>query len=184
MYDLLDMQHCALQSLATAPEAPVFQMTIRSWVKYVSIRHLLIPGLLSFCAHPVFALDQGSGLPVDQTAVSVPGSEVFLKYCAGCHGFDGFAEYEHAPSFSMGERLHKSDPELLRSVVDGRHAMPYWENKLTDEMALAAIAYLRVMEQRHRSGLPPREEPLPDMHYKFKPVGEDDDYWLRREQAE
>jgi mono/diheme cytochrome c family protein len=117
----------------------------------------------------------------DITARAIAGSEVFLKYCAGCHGFDGFAEYELAPSFSMGDRLHKSDEELLRSILAGKHAMPYWQNKLSIDMFRSAIAYLRVMQQRYNSGLSPREEPIPEMHFKFNPVGEDEDYWQNRD---
>ena len=124
---------------------------------------------------------QANVLAEDETAQAITGSEVFLKYCAGCHGFDGFAVYEQAPSFSMGERLHKSDEELIRSVLAGKHAMPYWENKLSNDMFRSAIAYLRVMQQRYSSGLSPREEPIPDMHYKFSPVGEDEEYWQNRE---
>jgi len=108
------------------------------------------------------------------------GADVFMRYCAGCHGFDGFAAYPYAPSFSMGQRLHKSDPELLRSVLSGRHAMPYWQNKLSIDMLQRAIAYLRIMDQRYSSGLPPREQPLPELHYKFNPVGEEEDYWMWR----
>lgn len=108
------------------------------------------------------------------------GARIFLTFCSGCHGMDGFATYEHAPSFSMGDRLHKSDEELLRSVLDGKHAMPYWQNKLSIGEFRSAIAYLRVIAQRFSSGLPPREEPLPDIHYKFNPVGEDEDYWQNR----
>jgi mono/diheme cytochrome c family protein len=117
----------------------------------------------------------------DATGVARTGSDIFLKYCAGCHGFDGFAEYELAPSFSIGERLHNTDQELLRSVLAGKHAMPHWENKLNQDMILRAISYLRVMEQRYSSGLSPRDEPIPETHYKFNPVGEDEDYWLNRE---
>ena len=124
---------------------------------------------------------QANVLAEDETAQAITGSEVFLKYCAGCHGFDGFAVYEQAPSFSMGERLHKSDEELLRSVLAGKHAMPYWQDKLSNDMFRSAIAYLRVMQQRYSSGLSPREEPIPDMHYKFSPVGEDEEYWQNRE---
>ena len=117
----------------------------------------------------------------DKTAQAVTGSEVFLRYCAGCHGFDGFAVFEQAPSFSMGDRLHKRDEELLRSVLAGKHAMPYWQDKLSNDMFRSAIAYLRVMQQRYSSGLSPREEPIPEMHYKFNPVGEDEDYWQNRD---
>ena len=108
------------------------------------------------------------------------GADVFLRYCAGCHGFDGFAEYPYAPSFSMGERLQKSDQELLQGVLEGRHAMPYWRDKLSIELFRRAIAYLRTMDQRYRSGLQPREKPLPETYYKFNPVGEEEHYWEYR----
>jgi cytochrome c5 len=124
---------------------------------------------------------QANVLAEDKTAQAITGSEVFLRYCAGCHGFDGFAVYEQAPSFSMGDRLHKSDEELLRSVLAGKHAMPYWQDKLSNDMFRSAIAYLRVMQQRYSSGLSPREQPVPEMHYKFNPVGEDEDYWQNRD---
>lgn len=116
----------------------------------------------------------------DRGGPGLTGADVFMRYCAGCHGFDGFAEYPLAPSFSMGQRLHKSDPELLRSVLSGRHAMPYWQNKLSIDMLQRAIVYLRIMDERYRSGLPPREQPLPEMHYKFNPVGEEEHYWQYR----
>ena len=81
----------------------------------------------------------------------------------------------------MGDRLHKSDDELLSSVLRGRHGMPYWNGKLTLTMYRDAIAYLRVMADRYQSGLPPREEPLPDYLYQFMPVGEPDHYWETRD---
>jgi len=118
---------------------------------------------------------QANIFAANEAGRALTGSDIFLKYCAGCHGFDGFAKYEHAPSFSMGERLHKNDQELLRSVIDGRHAMPYWEYKLTRDMLRSAIAYIRIMDQRYRSGLPSREEPIPETHYRFNPVGEGED---------
>lgn len=134
----------------------------------------ILLGLVFFFSYQLSAL-AGNG-----TGQALTGSDIFLKYCAGCHGFDGFAEYEFAPSFSMGDRLYRSDEELLRSVIAGRHAMPYWKHKLSIDMLRSAIAYLRVMQQRHSSGLPPREEPIPETYYRFNPVGEDEDYWLNR----
>ena len=52
------------------------------------------------------------------------GGRTFQMFCAGCHGQDGLAVYEHAPSFSMGEHLQKDDRELLQSVIKGtgKHA--------------------------------------------------------------
>ncbi len=136
---------------------------------------------LPLCVGSVAFADNHTGAGSGSTQ-TVVGAEVFLKYCAGCHGENGFADYEHAPSFSMGERLHKRDSELLTSILRGKHGMPYWENKLSVDMFRSAIAYLRVMEQRYSSGLPPREEPLPEHRYKFKPVGEEQHYWERQQE--
>ena len=158
----------------------------RLWIEPIGLAAKL--GLISKSGSRVIILGmvlcisyQSNVLAEDVTARAITGSEVFLNYCAGCHGFDGFAVYEQAPSFSMGDRLHKSDEELLRSVLAGKHAMPYWQNKLSNDMFRSAIAYLRVMQQRYSSGLSPREEPIPEMHYKFNPVGEDEGYWQNRD---
>jgi len=43
------------------------------------------------------------------------GADVFLTFCAGCHGVDGFAAYPAAPSFSMGDRLHKTMAPCCRA---------------------------------------------------------------------
>ncbi len=127
------------------------------------------------------AVDDIKHLLEDESVNAQDGADIFLKYCAGCHGFDGLAEYELAPSFSMGDRLQKSDWELLQSVMQGKHGMPYWQDKLGVDEFRSAITYLRVMAERHSSGLPPREKPIPEMHYKFIPLGEDEDYWENRE---
>ena len=125
-----------------------------------------------------FSVHNSPASAANEAGQSHPGAHVYLRFCAGCHGFDGFSRYALAPSFALGERLYKSDDELLRSVLAGRHAMPYWENKLSIDHYRRAIAYLRLMDQRHRSGQPPRSEPLPEMHYRFNPVGEDEKFWM------
>lgn len=107
----------------------------------------------------------GVALPPD-------GGRVFLTYCAGCHGFDGFAFYPPAPSFSMGERLDKDDFTLLQSVLNGKGSMPPWQNKLPVPMLQDAITYLRSMAARRQMGLPPRSQPLPEFYFRFRPIGE------------
>jgi len=109
------------------------------------------------------------------------GAKTFLKYCAGCHGFDGEANYEYAPSFSLGDRLQKDDRELLQSVLNGKNNMPPWQDKLPVQDLHNAIAYLRLMYERHERGEPPRQVELPDVYYIFKPVGEMDMEWVREE---
>lgn len=109
------------------------------------------------------------------------GANTFMKYCAGCHGFEGRATYEHAPSFSMGERLEKDDRELLQSVLNGKNSMPPWKNKLPVQDLRNAVTYLRLMHERHEKGEPPRQDELPDTYYLFKPTGEQDMDWMREE---
>ena len=124
-------------------------------------------------------LHVAAGTAADGSGQATTGADVYLKYCAGCHGFDGIAEYPFAPSFAWGERLHKSDAALLESVLAGRHAMPHWQGKLSVDMFRLAIGYIREMDQRFRAGLPPRSQPLPEVHYRFNPVGHED-YWKTR----
>ena len=109
------------------------------------------------------------------------GAEVFLTYCAGCHGIDGFAAYPAAPSFSMGDRLHKDDETLLESVLQGKGAMPYWEGKLSIQLLRSAIRYLRIMDERAKAGLAPRQRSLPAHMFRFQPAGERNPYWWRPE---
>ena len=117
----------------------------------------------------------------DKAARAIASSKCSLNTAPAATVSTVFTVYEQALSFSMCDRLHKSDEELLRSVLAGKHAMPYWQNKLSIDMFRSAIAYLRVMQQRYSSGLSPREEPIPEMHFKFNPVGEDEDYWQSRD---
>lgn len=105
---------------------------------------------------------------------NMDGSDVYLTFCAGCHGFEGIAAYPPAPSFALGERLHKSDDTLLQSVLSGKNGMPPWEDKLPVYMLRAAIEYLRTMNERRIAGLPPRTRPIPSTYYKFRPVGSTD----------
>jgi len=109
------------------------------------------------------------------------GAQTFLKYCAGCHGFEGEAAYEHAPSFSLGERMQKDDRELLQSVLNGKNNMPPWQDKIPIQDLRNAIAYLRLMYERHERGEQPRQDELPDIYYLFKPVGEKDMDWVGKE---
>lgn len=107
---------------------------------------------------------------------NMDGAEVYLVFCAGCHGFDGFAAYPPAPSFSLGERLHRSDDTLLQSVLKGKNGMPPWQDKLPWPMLRAPIDYLRTMNARRNAGLTPRTRPIPPIYFKFRPVGSTDPY--------
>ncbi|MDH5513906.1 MAG: cytochrome c [Gammaproteobacteria bacterium] len=125
-----------------------------------------------------------AGDSIDRANTGVPdGASVFLTYCAGCHGFDGFAAYRSAPSFSMGDRLQKSDTELLQSVLRGKGAMPSWEDKLPITMLTSAIQYLRIMNRRLIDGQPPRQLTLPGYYFRFRPAdAAGPDWWMTQEE--
>lgn len=98
------------------------------------------------------------------------GRQVFLTYCSGCHGFDGLAYYPPAPSFAMGDRLAKSDTELMRSIFRGKGAMPSWEDKLPAHWLEQALAYIRYMAGEGSID-PPAD--WPDYYFIFPPLGGD-----------
>lgn len=129
----------------------------------------------------VFAIVLGStlgipGKPRAETTDPLPdpqleqGRNVFLTYCAGCHGFDGVAFLPDAPSFSMGDRLQKSDALLLQTIRKGRNVMPSWENKLADEQLQDALSYLRFLDAQAAGGNPV-DNPVPEYFYIFPSHG-------------
>ena len=48
------------------------------------------------------------------------GQEIYESFCAACHGSDGKPMIPDAPNFSSGERMEKTDAELLVSIMEGK----------------------------------------------------------------
>lgn len=72
------------------------------------------------------------------------GKNVYESFCAACHGSDGTPQVSNTPDFSAGERLDKSDIELLNSIMDGKGAiMPGWAGILTDEDCQQVLQFIR-----------------------------------------
>jgi cytochrome c5 len=78
-------------------------------------------------------------------AFSNNGQILFEDYCAACHGDDGAALLPGTPSFARGERLEKSDEELLKSIAKGLKVMPPWEGILTDEEMEECLEHARLL---------------------------------------
>ncbi len=76
-------------------------------------------------------------------ADGTPGRELFESNCAVCHGIDGTATLPNAPHFSKGERMEKTDEELLASVSDGLNIMPPWKGVLNEQEISTLVAYVR-----------------------------------------
>jgi cytochrome c6 len=81
------------------------------------------------------------------------GRATFSSICSTCHGANGVATIEYAPSFSRCERLNQDDKTLLVSVRDGIGGrMPPWGGFLTEREILDAIAYARTFCRAEGSG--------------------------------
>lgn len=98
--------------------------------------------LLSIVAPEAAAGSMGS---VEAFARLAAAREVFETNCAICHGYDGAALVEGAPSFAKGERLEKKDSELLKTIQDGKDPMPAWKDVISPAEQKAALAYARTI---------------------------------------
>ena len=72
------------------------------------------------------------------------GKATFISICSSCHGTDGIATLDYAPSFAKCQRLDQDDAKLLVSVRDGVGGrMPPWGVYLSEREILDAITYAR-----------------------------------------
>lgn len=109
---------------------------------------------------------------------AMDGRKLFSTYCAGCHGFNGIAYYVNSPSFAIGERMEKSDQELLGSIANGKGVMPGWASMLSALQRSQILSYVRALQAGYQSGIERGLPPLPSMYFRFRPHGERGDEWL------
>jgi mono/diheme cytochrome c family protein len=80
-----------------------------------------------------------AGLGIGLYAAEPHPSELFLQYCAKCHGEDGKAQTPKgkqlkAQNFTDAEfQQQKSDQELIKVVTEGGMDMPSFGKKLSKE---------------------------------------------------
>ena len=106
------------------------------------------------------------------------GEKLFAKFCAGCHGFNGIAQYVNSPSFALGERLHKSDHELERSITNGQKAMPSWGGKLSRDQIRNIMVFIRTLPLLFQGGIASSLRSKPEIYFRFRPIGESGTEWL------
>ncbi len=73
------------------------------------------------------------------------GKELYESNCAGCHGDNGTALLTGTPHFSRGERLEKTDAELIVSIVTGLNIMPGWAGIMSEKEIKDSLTYLRLL---------------------------------------
>lgn len=76
------------------------------------------------------------------------GGELFEENCAGCHGEDGMPLLPGTPDFSKGERLEKTDDELLESIGSGLNVMPPWDGILSEKEMKNCLGFIRSISKK------------------------------------
>jgi len=100
-------------------------------------------------------------------------TDLYDRFCAGCHGWNGIATYRGSPSFALGDRLEKSDDELLGSIVNGLGTMPAWGDKLPVSWLRETIPVLRSLESDFQDGVIHRLREPPGLFFRFGPMASD-----------
>ena len=74
------------------------------------------------------------------------GREIYEEFCGACHGYDGVPLLPGTPSFFEGERLEKTDAELIKSIREGKgDIMPAWQDILSEDECADILRYVRSM---------------------------------------
>ena len=91
------------------------------------------------CGFTLLVMGAGSAYADDS------GKELYESNCAACHGDGGTALLPGTPHFSRGERLEKTDAELMESIVSGLKIMPPWAGIMSEKELEDCLAYLRLL---------------------------------------
>lgn len=97
----------------------------------MKLSHMAIFILAAGFAFPSMALDL------------VNGRKIYERHCMGCHSPAGQGVMPNMPNFERGDRLFKTDRELIDSVRDGNGVMPSFNGILDDRQMEDVVAYLR-----------------------------------------
>ena len=93
------------------------------------------------CVLITFLSAQGTTLAADV----FNGEKIYTKLCVSCHGSGGSGAIPGAPNFARGQRLMQPDGALLRTLRNGKNAMPSYLGVLDDFEMLDVVAYLRTI---------------------------------------
>ena len=72
------------------------------------------------------------------------GRDIYESHCGACHGLEGKPILPNVPNFAEGERMNKSDTELLSAILLGKgFLMPSWEGVLTEQDCKIVLQFIR-----------------------------------------
>ena len=98
-----------------------------------------------------WAVAQGYAEPKAQSGNVAHGKTLFVKYCTGCHGPEGggdgykFINGPDPANLTIPSTRKKSDPELLKTIHDGKPNMPPWNIRLSKKESGDVLAYVRTL---------------------------------------
>lgn len=85
------------------------------------------------------------GARLSYAADPAKGAELYTLHCANCHGTAGVSDMPGAPNFALNDSLMSPDGALLKSIQNGKSAMPAYRGILSDQDILDIISYLRTL---------------------------------------
>ena len=71
------------------------------------------------------------------------GSNIYVKYCAECHGGDGRGVIAGTPSFRDGALMRRSYSDLVTVTREGKNLMPAYRGLLDEQQIDDVITYIR-----------------------------------------
>jgi mono/diheme cytochrome c family protein len=101
--------------------------------------------------------------PVPATAEAIAaGSQVYRQHCQSCHSPNGDGKGEKAPELSTApgdftdakKMSGLTDGELFWEITEGRHPMPAFADKLSEQERWEAVDYIRTFANRSASSRP------------------------------
>jgi mono/diheme cytochrome c family protein len=76
-----------------------------------------------------------------------PGGDIYDRYCANCHGFDGVPNLPGTPDFSRGEGLQNIDAALINAIRFGVRSMPGFDQTINKEELIDVVFYIRTLQR-------------------------------------
>lgn len=101
--------------------------------------------------------------PVPATPAAIAaGSKIYQQHCQSCHGANGDGKGEKAPELSTApgdftdaaKMSGLKDGELYWEITKGRHPMPAFEKKLTEQERWEAVDYIRTFAAKSSAARP------------------------------
>jgi mono/diheme cytochrome c family protein len=106
--------------------------------------------------------------PVPATpAALAAGNQIYQQHCQSCHGSNGDGKGEKAPELSTApgdftdaaKMSGLKDGELYWEITKGRHPMPAFEKKLTEQERWEAVDYIRTFAAKSSASHPAAAAP-------------------------